>query len=128
MQQNGKIKLTSPQGWWLCLLMSVLAYGLPVILGSTWFLTPGFPARTDGTRRPAFLMGYDTFSSPQFDLPYREIARQSLTQGELPLWNPNSSLGVPLAAQYQNQIFSALEWVDLLIYDNWWWNVRRAQG
>lgn len=120
---DSRVKLTTIQGWWLCLLVSVLAYGLPILFGSTWFLTTGFPARVDGTRRPAYLIGYDGFSSPQLDLPYREIARQNLARGELPLWNPNSSLGIPIVAQYETQIFSAFEWVDLLLNSNWLLNV-----
>lgn len=123
MESGGRAEVSTIRAWWFCLLTSLLAYGLPVALGSTWFLTTGFPARTDDTRRPAFLMGYDSFSSPQLDLPFREIARQSLANGELPLWNPHTSLGIPLAAQYQNQIFSLFEWIDLILNDNWWWNV-----
>ncbi len=108
------------RAWWICLLAACLTYGLPVIVGSSWFPTPIFPPRTDGSRQPAYKTGYDTFSFRYFDLPYREMAQKGLAVGELPLWNPNSWLGVPMPAQYQNQVFSPLEWVDWLGGNRWW--------
>ena len=112
--------LSTLRAWWICLLASLLVYGLPVIAGSSWFTTPGFPHRTDGTRLPALSTGYDTFSFPHFDLAYREMAQQAIARGDLPLWNPNSWLGLPVPAQYQNQVFSPLEWMDLLGGNRWW--------
>jgi len=110
------------RAWWFCLLVTFLVYGIPVFVGSSWLPTPNFPPRADGTRQPAFNAGYDTFSFRYFDLPYREMARQDIADGELPLWNPNSWLGVPMTAQYQNQPFSPLEWLDWL-GGNRWWNI-----
>ncbi|MSU47376.1 MAG: hypothetical protein EXS42_09725 [Lacunisphaera sp.] len=117
------VEISKLRAWWICLLVATAIYGIPVIVGSTWLPTPGFPARTDQSRHPKYQVGYDSFSFPQFELPYRELARQSLAQGELPLWNPYSALGLPIAAQYENQVFSPLEWLDLALNDNRVWNL-----
>ena len=117
------VEISKLRAWWICLLVAAAIYGIPVIVGSTWLPTPGFPARTDQSRHPKYHVGYDSFSFPQFELPYRELARQSLAQGELPLWNPYSALGLPIAAQYENQVFSPLEWLDLALNDNRVWNL-----
>jgi membrane protein YfhO len=102
--------------------MTFVVYGIPIVLGSSWLPAPDFPHRVDQSRQPAFRVGYDNFSFAHFDLPYREIARHSAAEGEIPLWNANSWLGVPIAAQYQDQVFSPLEWIDWL-GGNRWWNV-----
>jgi hypothetical protein len=109
-----------PRGFLMCVLITFAVYGIPIVLGSTWLPTSDFPHRVDHSREPAFSVGYDNFSFPHFDLPYREIAHRSAASGEIPLWNANSWLGVPVAAQYQNQVFSPLEWVDWLGGDRWW--------
>ena len=108
------------RGFALCALISFVVYGIPIALGSSWLPTPEFPHRVDQSRQPAFFVGYDSFSFAHFDLPYREIARRSVAQGEIPLWNANSWLGIPVAAQYQNQVFSPLEWIDWLGGSRWW--------
>lgn len=113
---------SSVRGFILCALITVVVYGIPIALGSSWLPTPEFPQRVDQSRQPAFRVGYDSFSFPHFDLPYRETARQSAGKWEIPLWNANSWLGVPVAAQYQNQVFSPVEWIDWL-GGNRWWNV-----
>lgn len=122
MSKKTSVKTSLWRAWWICLVATVVIHGMPVLVGSSLLPTPSFPHRTDGSRQPAFNAGYDTFSFRYFDLTYREMARQSLAEGELPLWNPHSWFGLPIAAQYQNQVFSPLEWLDWL-GGNRWWNI-----
>jgi len=89
----------------------IATFGLPVILGRSWFPLPSTPfTPTDGPRHiPAF----DNFSFSHVEWPWRVVEVEQLRHGTLPMWNPLSSLGLPLPAQYQNQLFLPLEWLEM---------------
>ncbi len=90
-----------------------IAYGIPIALGLSWFPLPFLPYHQGAAITPASLLGYDNFSFPHVDWPWRIVAAHLLKGGELPLWNPYSSLGLPFPAQYQNQLFFPLEWLEI---------------
>lgn len=50
----------------------------------------------------------------------RQFLARHARQGTLPLWNPHSGLGVPLALEAEFQLFHPLEWVFWLGGTTWW--------
>jgi len=48
------------------------------------------------------------------------VARSIVLSGDLPLWNPFASLGLPLAAQYQPQLFFPFEWLEIALGRTSW--------
>lgn len=64
---------------------------------------------------PALLTGRSLYwGTPllQF-VPWRSFAWQALLSGELPLWNPYSGMGAPLAANLQSALFYPPNWLGL---------------
>jgi hypothetical protein len=92
--------------------LAISTFGLPLLLGLSWWPYPHTPFASGG-RMPVWMTAMDNFSFSHLDWPARVIEAAQLRRGELPLWNAYSSLGVPLAAQYQNQVFFPLEWVEM---------------
>lgn len=106
-------------------ILSVLilaSFGIPVFLGLSWMPQPFLPYLDGMPPGPAFLSGYDNFSFPHVDWPWRLLARKALIAGEWPLWNPYASLGLPFPGQYQNQLFFPLEWLEIFL-DPLGWNL-----
>jgi hypothetical protein len=99
------------------LLMLIATHVAPISLGlSFWPLPFGPPAESapaNWSRMPAYLTAVDNFSFPHIDWPWRNTERNFLTAGELPLWNPYASLGLPFGPQYENQLFLPLEWIEI---------------
>ena len=48
--------------------------------------------------------------------PWREMARQALLSGHLPLWNPLVGNGAPLLANYQSAVFYPPNWLMVLVH------------
>lgn len=87
-------------------------FTVPILIGHSWSPLPvGIFGETYQSveHGPAFVVGVDNYSFPNFDWPNREVARRSVAAHEFPLWNPYSSLGYPLAGQTQTQVFFPLE-------------------
>jgi hypothetical protein len=67
---------------------------------------------------PLFLSGKAFFwgtSSTQF-IPWWKFAWESILSGQLPLWNPLSGMGAPLAANYQSALFYPPTWLYFIAY------------
>ena len=47
--------------------------------------------------------------------PWRELARQALLSGHLPLWNPLTGNGAPLLANYQSAVLYPPNWLALIL-------------
>jgi len=57
------------------------------------------------------------FGTPALQFhPWRVLAAQALFSGELPLWNPLSGMGAPLAANYQSAFFYPPNWLYFIVY------------
>jgi len=98
--------------WFGSLLLAFLAFstfGLPVLLGLSWLPSPA----GSGSSVPQYPAALDVFSFVHVDWPWRVLEANQLRQGHLPTWNSYSSLGLPFAAQYQNQIFFPVEWIEI---------------
>lgn len=86
------------------ILFVIFTYGLPLLFGNSWFPIPNELNAN---------IGYDNFSFAYVDTPWRHVSREIIKNERIiPLWNPFSSLGLPFAAQYQNQIFSPFELIE----------------
>jgi Bacterial membrane protein YfhO len=109
---SGAVRLPVAVATAMLVLLVISTHGLPLALGLTWWPVPsiigGDPAR--GPRYPAAV---DEYSFPHVDWPWRVVEADQVRQGRLPLWNPYSSLGLPFPAEYQNQVFFPLEWVEM---------------
>jgi len=96
----------------------IVTHVAPLSMGLSFCPLPYGPyadsAAMKSARKPATLTGVDNLTFPQVDWPWRKVERNFITAGELPLWNPYASLGLPLGPQYQNQLFLPLEWVEIL--------------
>jgi len=57
-------------------------------------------------------------SSLQF-IPWRSLAMESLTSGQMPFWNPYNGMGTPLLANYQLAFFYPPNWIQLVYYLIW---------
>lgn len=64
---------------------------------------------------PINVVGYDNFSYPYVDWPWRLLESKSINSGQLPLWNEYASLGLPFPGQFQNQLFFPLEWIEIYL-------------
>ncbi|HLC42604.1 MAG TPA: YfhO family protein, partial [Methylomirabilota bacterium] len=99
--------------------LAITTFGIPLLLGLSWSPHPITPF-TPSERAPRWLAAMDNFSFPHLDWPSRVLEATQLRQGRLPLWNSYSSLGVPLAGQYQNQVFFPLEWIEMFAGPTLW--------
>jgi hypothetical protein len=99
------------------LLMLIATHVAPISLGLSFWPLPYEPsaesALTNWGRMPPNLTAVDNFSFPHIDWPWRNTERNFLAAGELPLWNPYASLGLPFGPQYENQLFLPLEWIEI---------------
>ena len=95
------------------LIVILIVFGAPVAAGYSWFPLPFLPHWDVAPAQPAYLLGYDNFTFPHVDWPWRLVAAHEIANNGLPLWNPYASLGIPFAAQYENQLFFPLEWLEL---------------
>jgi hypothetical protein len=94
------LKLSPPPGWLLdagavlALFVLVLAFN------------------PDLAFRGMVLGGYDTFV---YFHPLRAYFAQAVAEGRLPLWNPNTFLGVPFLANPQSAVFYPGTWLFALV-------------
>ncbi|MDP8256275.1 MAG: hypothetical protein P9M14_11040 [Candidatus Alcyoniella australis] len=51
--------------------------------------------------------------------PWTRYARQRLSHGELPLWNPHQAAGVPFIANMQSAVYSPFTWIVYALGDCW---------
>ena len=72
------------------------------------------PQRLSARHGPSYTPGADTWTYANVEGPCRAVEREGFAGGEFPWWNPYSSLGIPFAGQYENQIFCPLEWLEIL--------------
>ena len=87
---------------------------IPTAMGLSFWPTPiGLYAQANSTRLPAFHTGAEYYTFPHLEWPWRIVERDFLMAGDLPLWSPYTSLGVPLGAQYENQLFLPIEWIEI---------------
>lgn len=122
--------ITTISKFWVAVLMLVaivsITHLVPTVMGlSFWPLPYGSYTDTGPMGRlmmPANLTAVDNFSFPHVDWPWRKVARHFLELGEIPLWNPYASLGLPFVPQYENQLFFPLEWIEIF-GDPYLWNV-----
>jgi hypothetical protein len=101
----------------LLVLMLIATHVAPVNLGLSFWPLPYGPsaesAPANWGRMPAYLTAVDNFSFPHIDWPWRNTERNFLSAGQLPLWNPYASLGLPFGTQYESQLFLPLEWIEI---------------
>jgi len=86
--------------------------GSAVLLYDRPPFTPGQPDRSIEELR-----GVDVGAPMWQFVPYSQIQRISMTQGELPLWNRYNATGRPLWGQGQSLILDPLHWVTLMAPD-----------
>lgn len=92
-----------------------ITHVVPLIMGLSFLTLPLGPYNKfdPSTPMPAFLTGVDNLTFTYVDWPWRNTERNFVLAGELPLWNPYASLGLPFASQYQNQLFLPVEWIEI---------------
>lgn len=112
--------MTAKTGLPLLAILVVVLFGTPLLFGASWFSLPFMPYGVSPPIQPAYLTGYDNFSFPHVDWPWRVLESRLIRDGSLPLWNPFSSLGLPFPAQYQNQLLFPLEWIELWLSPLGW--------
>jgi hypothetical protein len=100
---------------------------LPLIAGFRWnaigpeFVTvppvPGLETYTG--RRPSLPISIEAYGTGVVVVPFRAHLRAYLHDGDLPLWNPYSGLGQPLAAQGEGGPYSPLAVLRALLPTDW---------
>src|SRR4029079_18407842 len=63
------------------------------------------------------LRGVDVGAAMWQFVPYSQIQRISITQGEIPLWNRYNATGRPLWGQGQSLILDPLHWITIIATD-----------
>lgn len=94
--------------------LAVLFLSDPILNFSKTYYSPtdmlqGTPVFKVGDQPPTVhnaVLGDDIYAY----LPWLELGRRSLQQGELPLWNPYNSGGRPLLANMQSSLFYPSHW------------------
>ena len=80
-----------------------------VLLGLSLLAVLTFPAHTLGSARLFTRAWLDAQSSEFAAYPWDCFAREQLSQGEIPLWNPREAGGSPFVANYQSSLFYPLK-------------------
>ncbi|HEY1829302.1 MAG TPA: YfhO family protein [Acidimicrobiales bacterium] len=102
-----------------------LAGNLPTVLAAVWLLLVGLAYLAPALARGAHLGPYDILSTSGLGtvpgvtphdanasdqitqmVPWATMAWHQVHSGHLPLWNPYSALGLPLAFNFQSGVFS----------------------
>jgi hypothetical protein len=101
--------------FWFCLGMSRGLLLSQDVKSKVWPWAPVFPRQ--GIAAPAL-------SDPVWQfVPWLELARRQLADGQLPLWNPHQSGGVPLLGNAQSALGSPLVWPVLALGVGAAWNL-----
>jgi hypothetical protein len=68
---------------------------------------------------------FQTFGvdSAVYEEPLYEFVKQSLWQGQIPLWNPHQALGYPMVAMLQTGMFFPLTFILYVFPQTWAWDV-----
>jgi hypothetical protein len=82
---------------WISGILALWPYGVLLLLVVVFFWDSIFAARLPIMR--------DTWAD---FLPWREFAAQALREGQVPLWNPYSGIGQPIAAEPEAAVFYPL--------------------
>src|SRR5690348_5176921 len=104
----------------LACLLGLLGFALAV---ARPVLTGGVPNAADtlglwgppATGIPAPVHNPDLADSALQNLPWQVFVRQSLANGEWPLWDPELFAGYPFLGNDQNQLYYPIAWLLLLL-------------
>lgn len=105
----------------ICLLFGDVIFG-----GHTLFPTPVVPGvMPNGAygyqgRKPSSHFATDPAATLNAIMAYDRYTQNTLSAGELPLWNPLEGIGVPHDALFQSSLLSPLVWAEMLLPTRYW--------